>query len=95
MTILCHLHPILILYEVIIMNKDDVYIVEEFVVESKNKLLALKDSLDIMELSSEQRQLFTATLMLMDSKIQAIIEADSKKDIKKVLKLKDLLRDKR
>lgn len=77
------------------MNKDDVYIVEEFVVESKNKLLALKDSLDIMELSSEQRQLFTATLMLMDSKIQAIIEADSKKDIKKVLKLKDLLRDKR
>lgn len=95
MTILCHLHPILILYEVIIMNKDDVYIVEEFVVESKNKLIALKDSLDIMELSSEQRQLFTATLMLMDSKIQAIIEADSKKEIKKVLKLKDLLRDKR
>lgn len=95
MTILCHLHPILILYEVIIMNKDDVYIVEEFVVESKNKLLALKDSLDIMELSSEQRQLFTVTLMLMDSKIQAIIEADSKKEIKKVLKLKDLLRDKR
>lgn len=77
------------------MNKDDVYIVEEFVVESKNKLIALKDSLDLMELSPEQRKLFTATLMIMNSKIQAIIEADSKKEIKKVLKLKDLLRDKR
>lgn len=77
------------------MKRDDIIIVEELVVDSKKKLTALTDSLNILDLTEDQSKLFQATLNIMEAKVNGIIEADSKKEMKKHLNLKKLLRDKR
>lgn len=77
------------------MKHDDVIIIEEFVINSRKELEKLKDSLNILQLDEKQLKLFQTTLNIMESKINGVVDAKSKKEMKQFLKLNTLLKDKR
>lgn len=75
----------------IIMKKDELFAIEDFVVEVDRDIRTLKDHLTILELDDEHLQLANKTLAMLERKVSLMKQAEDKKELKKVLRVKKLL----
>lgn len=76
----------------IIMKKDDLYIIEDYVRKLELNIVIIKDHLSVLELTDQQRELSERTISLIQEKIDLMKEAKSKDELKKVLRVKKLLK---
>lgn len=78
----------------IIMEKDDLYVIEDFVAQFQSKLNLLKDHMELFNLPHDRLVAYEKTVEMLEDKLKQMKKAKNKKDLKKVLKLKKLLEDK-
>lgn len=73
------------------MNKEEIYILEDYIIESERQVRLLENHIDLLELPADMKAMVEATVNMLNGKIQGVKEAKSKKDIKEFIKLKKLL----
>lgn len=75
------------------MKQEELYVIEDFVQQMESNVKMLEDHLSLFDLPEDKRKLHEATILLLKTKIEQMKEARTKKELKKVLRVKKLLED--
>lgn len=75
------------------MDKEDVYMIEDFIIDCEKQLALLKDHITILDMSDDKKIVVEATIVMLTNKIEGVKRATSKKDLKEFIKLKKLIKD--
>lgn len=75
------------------MDKEDIYMIEDFIIDCERQLTLLKDHITILDMPDNKKIVVEATIAMLTKKIEGVKKATSKKDLKEFIKLKKLVKD--
>lgn len=75
------------------MEQEELELLERFTSRLQKTVKALKDHLTLFDLPEEKRQRNEQTIAILEDKLNKIVTAKNKKELKKVLRVNKLLED--